>query len=77
MINVLKRAAPAELHANPELVSSEVGSIIGHDVGMSTVLHHDDFLLNDAKVIALFKFDDFDGRKVSSSNLFSLKIVSE
>ena len=38
MVDVLEAAAAAVLHADPELVSPQVGAVVGDDVGVAAVL---------------------------------------
>ena len=47
MVNVLEGASTTKLHADPELVSSQVAAIISHNVWVLAILHHEDLLLND------------------------------
>lgn len=61
MVNVLERRSPAVLHAYPELVPAQVGPEVLDDVGVSAVLHHQDLLLDDAKVVAGLQLDHLDG----------------
>lgn len=51
VVDVLKRASAAVLHADPELVSPEVAAKVGHNVGVPAVLHHQDLLLDDPKLV--------------------------
>ncbi len=60
VVDVLQRAAPAVLHADPQLVSPQVGSVIGDDVRVPAVLHHEDLLLDQTEVIALLQLDHLD-----------------
>jgi hypothetical protein len=68
MINVLERGPPAKLHADPQLVASQVGPEVGHDVGVAAVLHHEDFLLDDAEVVSGLQLDHLDGGKLRRGN---------
>ena len=71
MVNVLKRSSTTKLHADPELVPSKVAPIVGHNVGMLAVFHHENLLLNDGKVISCRKYHVFsssnDGQDLSCS----------
>lgn len=51
VIDVLQGPSAAILHANPELVAPEVTAKVGDDVLVTTVLHHQDLLLDYRKII--------------------------
>lgn len=51
VVYVLQGATTTVLHANPELVPPKIAAIVCHYVAMATVLHHQDFLLDDAEII--------------------------
>ena len=38
MVDVLEAAAAAVLHADPELVTTEVGTVVSDDVGVAAIL---------------------------------------
>ena len=42
VVDVLEAAAAAVLHADPELVSPQVGAVVGDDVGVAAVLQDRD-----------------------------------
>ena len=75
MIDVLQGATTTVFHANPQLVTPEVRPEVGHYVRMPTVLHHEDLLLDDTKVIPRLQFYHLDGSIFTSGETFSLKIV--
>ena len=52
VVDILERAAAAELHTDPEPVLPQVGAEVGHDVRVAAVLHHQNLLLDDAKVVS-------------------------
>ncbi len=71
MINILETRSATIFHANPELVSAQIGAEISHNVGMPAIFHHEDFLLDDSKIVTRLQLDDFDGGK-----LFRIAIVA-
>ena len=73
VVDVLEAAAAAVLHADPELVTTEVGTVVSDDVGVAAVLHHEDLLLDDAKVVALLQLYHLDGRERAGRDAFRLK----
>ena len=73
MVDVLEAATAAVLHADPELVTTEVGTVVSDDVGVAAVLHHEDLLLDDAKVVALLQLYHLDGRELAGRDAFRLK----
>ena len=50
VIDILQATAPTILHADPQLVASQVGTEVRHNVGVQAVLHHQDFLQKDSYV---------------------------
>ena len=77
MVDILEGAPPAILHADPKLVPPQVRAEVGHDVGMPAILHHEDLLLNDAKVVPLLQLDHFDGGEVPGRQTLRLKWVQD
>lgn len=72
LVNVLQTAATTIFHANPEFVATQVRAKVGNNVWVSTVAHHNYFLLNYLNVVAGLQFYHFDGGKVGGADFFRL-----
>lgn len=74
LIDILKTASAAILHANPQFISPQIRSVICDYIGVATIAHHDYLLLDDEDVVALLQLDHLDGRQVVRLDPFRLQI---
>ena len=72
MVDVLQRTAATVLHADPELVATNVAAVEGDDVRMYAALHHADLRLDRLEVLLMFDLDDLDRRQSVGSMAFCL-----
>jgi len=75
LVDVLQTATATELHADPQFVPSQVRSVVGDDVRVAAVPHHDDLLLDDLYVVGGLQLDDLDGGQLIALYSFRLQEI--
>jgi len=77
LVNVLQTATTTKLHADPEFIPAQVRTVVGDDVRMAAVPHHDNLLLDNLYIVGRLQLDDLDGSQLIALYSFRLQEIRE